>query len=688
MSRKQHSRKSFILILTVFILVGLLAVGTQYTLANQTTYSADQKEVRDSPTSLDDQAFDVGIEWINNYPSPYNDVSSNDESCNGLYNAVYTPGSPHNFFYSEENAWAKDYKNQTHDGNENNWVDNVDIAMVCSIGVNGSVIFANSGGLSLSPSEAAWSYGDKDLEWLAFDTSNIFNDNNWSHWLTTMNGAHLLLGYKNQMYLSSNGDGTLWGQYMNGSPEDSCFPPRSIMQAWFQAVDDLQPINTCARVLAEREDSLNDYLWGKGYVSNDDPVDMYGNVIDHCLSSSGQKTFLVGTNQPEVLSMPIVQVMDRVVDVDYVVNTIAPAFGLEDITPCFYENKYLINSSTGGITLTLQVDAETGSYSFHNLSSLWTTPIVAPTLPSELRAAEIIDEWFNSTPAEGLPAMQYRNPAEYEYNTEAIVGLIKPQAETSNEAVQKISELPVDISMTYPRSLSVMAGTASGYQMVDFPMVGPGARLKIYLGDSGEIIGVQGGSRDVQVMSQQVTILDASKVWASFLADRSLAIPEVSIVADTITYTLATLAYYEMPYTQHQNDLIPVWDFNINFYTNGVLTDENVQIYVPAALAYLPPQVAILNPEDGATFWAGEPISLEGYINQGTPPYTIQWTSSSDGYLGNTLNIIASLGSEIRTNIVFNPTVSLQVMDANGLTSTATITLAIKPIFWLPLITK
>jgi hypothetical protein len=686
MSQNQHSRKSFILILTVSMLVVLIVFGAQYALANRTDSSIDQKEICDSPTSLDDQAFDVGIEWINNYPNPYNDVSSNDESCNGLYNAVYTPGSPHNFFYNEENAWAIDYKNQTHGGNENNWVDNVDIAMVCSIGVNGSVIFANAGGLSLSPSEAAWSYGDKDLEWLAFDTSNIFNDNNWSLWLTTMNGAHLLLGFKNQMYLSNNGDGTLWGQYMNGSPDNSCFPPRSIMQAWFQAVDDLQPINTCARVLAEREDSLNDYLWGKGYVSSDDPVDMYGNVLDHCLSSSGQKTFLVSTNQPEVLSMPIVQVIDRVVDVNYVVNTIAPAFGIEDITPCFYENRYLINSSTGGITLTLQVDAETGSYSFQNLGKLWTTPVITPTLPSELEAASMINYWFNTTPAEGLPAMQYRNPDVYEYSTENIVEATKSGGGMVNGQV--LGQLPVDVSMTYPRSLSVMAGTTDGLQSLDFPMVGAGARMKIYLGDGGEIIGVQGGSRDVQVMSDQVPILDASKVWASFLANHSLALPEVSFVADTITYTMASLAYYEMPYTQHQNDLIPVWDFNTNFYTNGILTDENVHIYVPAALAYLPPQVAILNPEDGATFWAGEPISFEGYINQGTPPYTIQWTSSSDGFLGDTLNLVAALGSEIRSNTVFNPTVSLTVTDANGLTATHTISLAIKPIFWLPLITK
>jgi hypothetical protein len=248
--------------------------------------------------------------------------------------------------------------------------------------------------------------------------------------------------------------------------------------------------------------------------------------------------------------------------------------------------------------------------------------------------------------------------------------------------------LPANVSMTYPRLISVQAGTADGIQQVEYPVFGPGGRLKLYLGDGGEIIGVQGGSRDVSETKEQIPILDAGVVWNMLMEDNSLAIPELPYAADYITYTAATLGYYELPYLEHQSELIPAWEFTTDFYLDGNPLAEDVPVYVPAATEYMPPQVAILNPPDGSTFLAGTPILFEGSAFGGTPPYSYAWNSSSDGYLGNTLNVLSALGSEIKGGTVFNPTVSLQVTDAHGLSSTATITLNINPLFWLPAISK
>jgi hypothetical protein len=382
----------------------------------------------------------------------------------------------------------------------------------------------------------------------------------------------------------------------------------------------------------------------------------------------------------------VVQVIDREVTNDYILNNIAPAFNMTG-TIEWDDLFYSMATTTGGITETLWVDPVTGSYRYQNLSKLWTTPVVTPTLPSELEADNIINTWFNSTPAEGLPAMQYRN-AGYIYQLEGMFNIFLSNHADGGLHSQTTKNSPTNVQMTYPRAIQVEVGTLTAHQMMDMPMFGAGARLVVYLGDQGEIIGVQGGSRDVQVMNQQVTILDPSKVWESYLADPSLAIHEVPILADYITYTNYVLGYYEMPYLQPQDELIPVYDFSADFYSGTELIAEGVDVFLPAAVEYLPPQVAILSPEDGATFWAGEPISFEGWINQGTPPYTIQWTSSSDGFLGDTLNLVSGIGSSVRSSTVFTPTVTLQVTDANGLTNTATISLAIKPIFWLPLITK
>lgn len=159
------------------------------------------------------------------------------------------------------------------------------------------------------------------------------------------------------------------------------------------------------------------------------------------------------------------------------------------------------------------------------------------------------------------------------------------------------------------------------------------------------------------------------------------------MVADTITHTVPTFGYYEMPYYVPQDAFIPVWEFRSYFYLDGNLVAGDYPVYLPAATFYMPPQVEILSPADGSTFTAGEPINFSGEVSCGNPPCTLKWISSSDGYLGDTLNIVAALSSEVK-DAVYNPTVSLTATDANGLTSTTTITLHINPVFWLPFVNK
>ncbi len=695
-----RSRKPLLLVLTLFVSILLLVFGTQYAQANKTIPLESQGATPGLSAGLgDDRVYEIGVEWINDFPGSADDRSHWDESCDGLYNQLLASGWTSRFHWSDWNTWETDFKNESLGGEEDSMVDSVDIAMICTHGSGTKDYFWNQDLSSVyfgtthtdrhvSPGEAYKAYGDRDLEWLAFDACSVLSDDgpapasNRGYWATTMNGLHLLLGFKNNMYVYPPGDGLLWGLFMKGL--GPILPPSTVIQAWFQAVDWVQPKVVCARVIAETPDNYNDHLWGQGYVSPDPIKDGIYTYWDHCSTNQAAQQLKSSNSQHNLISMPVMQVADRMVDEDYVRNNIAPAFdltgaiGMDDM---FY---YMVDTSNA-ITQTLQVDRLTGSFSYHNLSKLWVTPIVTPTLPSPYMAVALVDTWFNNH--EGLPGAWYRN-AGYEYSTEDMVGESFMISEYGDFSEQETSRLPVDVSLSYPRTISATAGTTNGTRMVDFPLYGPGARMKVYLGDQGEIIGAQGGSRNVMETGEYVTILEASAVWAMYLADHNLAIPEVPIVADRITYSTATLGYYEIPYIQHQSELIPVYEFIANFYLNGNLVEENIPVYVPAADEYMPPQVEILSPAEGSTFWAGELISFEGLITGGIPPYTLEWTSSSDGYLGNTINIVSAIGSTVRSSTVFNPTVSFQVTDANGLTSTATITLAIKPIFWLPLITK
>jgi hypothetical protein len=111
-------------------------------------------------------------------------------------------------------------------------------------------------------------------------------------------------------------------------------------------------------------------------------------------------------------------------------------------------------------------------------------------------------------------------------------------------------------------------------------------------------------------------------------------------------------------------------------------------VYVPASIEYLPPEVTILSPLDGSMQSSLEPIYFEGKITGGTPPYTLQWSSSEDGILSDQKIFMANLSTAFREG-AFNPNnVSLTVTDANGLSATDNVSLMVKPLFWLPFLIK
>jgi hypothetical protein len=694
-------RKPFMVAISILILAILLIAGTHFAYANKG--QADLKpDTSNNPTGYgDDGIFEVGVEWINDFPGTADDRSHWDESCDGLYNQLLNQGWTSRFHWTDWNAYETDFKNESLGGHEDTYADSADIAMICTHGAGtydsfwgknlSSVYFGSThDDQHLSPGEAYRAYGDKDLEWLAFDSCSVLSDGgaspyfNRGYWSTTMNGLHLLLGFKNTMYVSLPGDGLLWGYYMNGVYLPFfgwILPPFTVLQSWFTAVDYVQPTVTCARVLAEVSNNYNDHLWGKGYVSPDPATDGYYWYWDHC--SSGAKLANTENEQPDIFSIPVYKVMPRNVNEDYVRNRIAYAF---DMTGDIFEDDmfyYMI--SQGEITKTLQVDKINGSFNFRNIGRLWVPPSMPPVLPDPERANAFLSNWFKSN-GEGLPGIWQYQLGNGFYEVEQMVEMQIMQGENGELQEQQVASIPTDVVMTYPRIIPTTAQTANGPQQLELPLFGPGGRLKIYLGGMDEIDGLLGGSRDVQNTGEMVNILDPNLIWEMFMADHSLAIPETPWIGDTITFTTVTLGYYENSYLQNQDVLIPVWNFNANYFAKGVLVAENVDVYLPAAEEFMPPQVNIISPNDGATFRAGEPILFEGSASGGTPPYSYEWTSSSDGTLGNSLNILSSLGSEVKGGSVFQPTVSLQVTDANGFSATDTIILNINPVYWMPVI--
>jgi hypothetical protein len=263
----------------------------------------------------------------------------------------------------------------------------------------------------------------------------------------------------------------------------------------------------------------------------------------------------------------------------------------------------------------------------------------------------------------------------------------------ASEEEVEVSRTPVLISLSYGRVVTpeVTINTPLGMQSVQatISLVGPGARTKMYLGDGGDILGVQGGSRDIINTGEPVSIMDASVAWDKFLSDPSIALATIPYAYDEITRIGETLGYYEFPQFQDQSELIPTWVFSTSMSVGGETLPEGTYVYVPASAEYMPPVVEIETPAADTVFESGEMVSFSGSVlEQGKAPFTYEWSSSHDGFLGNGESLEAPLTAAVAHGSVVSHTITLQVIDANGQQGTDSTMVYVKTGVYLPLVTK
>jgi hypothetical protein len=546
--------------------------------------------------------------------------------------------------------------------------------------------------------EAYASYGDYNLEWLAFFACSVLSDGgpapyyNRGYWASTMDGLHLMLGMKTTMYCSSE-IGNKWAHYMQGLkwplwPYFWLRPPYKITQSWFEATDDTQPGGVCARVLAEVQDNYNDYLWGKGYVSTDPTHDGTYWYWDHCSCTPPPQQV---EDMDQIVAVPILQVMPREVNESLVLEVIAPAFGMAD-TMVYSDTEYFyLLGATEVETHTVQVDKTSGGWKYRVQNELWVPPLEPPRLPSPETALVIADDWF-AQQGEALPGAWYRT-GEILLTTEEMVEVQMDTLADGTPTERELQNIPVDVAISYGRVEQVEVETAGGRLVEqELSIVGPGARTKVYVGDAGKILGVQGGSRDIQTTGETVPILNPEDAWNLFLEDPTIALASIPWAYDEVMWTPGvgpTLGYYEEPQAQGQQELVPTWIFTVDFYAGGESLAQGVLVYVPAAGEYLPPEVQIDSPADGSAFSPGEVIAFSGSVVQGgLAPFAYEWQSSHDGLLGTGAMINAPLTAAIGKGTVISHTISLQVVDANGQEGADSIEVFIRPAVYLPLILK
>lgn len=519
----------------------------------------------------DDGIKEVGVEWVNDYPGTADDRSHWDESANGLYNKLVGEGWTGRFNWGNYWAWEKDFKRMDLGGTNENWIDSVDIALV---GAHGSTTWDAYYGKTLScvylgtthddpcitPSDARGAWGNNDLEWIALDSCSVLRDSSRGYWANTMDGLHLILGFKNTMYVISYGDGRAWAEYM---VDDGWWDwPRTVTQAWFSAVDDRQPTGVTARVLAEVHDNYNDYLHDEGYVSPDPSHNSGYWYWDH--SAGSEPPLQVSSG---ITKMMLYKVVDRTVDEEYV-RSIGERMKLPEGEVGSDRRFYYMGDKEGKV---LQVDRITGIYKYQDLNSLWNANKRPEKLPSSENAQERAKEYLKEVGLLPGDAVFYEviteGPAEVEYSIDKSGNLHEDEGEKHE----------MDRQVVFARHLESGRETLS--------VVGPGAKLKVYIGAGEEIIGAQGGWRDVEP-SEEIEIMTSDEAWKLL----EVCGPKVCLMElpyyDDLKVKETTLGYFEESWGKQQTYLIPVYIFSVDFIVERGEASSGY-VYVPAAKRFL-----------------------------------------------------------------------------------------------------
>ena len=217
----------------------------------------------------------------------------------------------------------------------------------------------------------------------------------------------------------------------------------------------------------------------------------------------------------------------------------------------------------------------------------------------------------------------------------------------------------------------------------------------------GEVIGLKSGYVPLQIDQQRevVPILTAEEAWQAFLADPTVAVAQPP-TADlySLTATPPTLAYYQQPTTESQQELIPVWVFEADLYVqtederaaDDMQIADNALIYIQAEETPDAQLVATIDaPAPGQTLMPWQTVDLAGSAAGGLAPYSFEWSSEVNGTLGQGEALSGvSLSADTRAASFGTNLITLTVTDANGLTATATVEVSVLVGNYLPAVRR
>jgi hypothetical protein len=589
------------------LLVSTLALSTA--VAGRPTRGAVAPAAPAAPEGYDDSYLEVGVEWVEDYSTlGWSNLPATEPDALGLKNQLTSCGWTSRFAWGNNAAWEQDWKGyyKSGGGTEHLYVDAVDLAYFAGHGGSSGFYFNSSvDDHQLHYNDCYMDWGDGDAEWIGIAACNVLADSHKLDWVWCMDGLHLIMGFTTTMADVPHG---LWfGWYL-------CHG-YNMTQAWFRAADGLQPSGKQARVIAEQSYQFYDKWYNH---TSSDPWDYYYHWWDHTVGSEPPRYVdIAQLGEMPVFETPALSTGEA----DNQWAQLGQAFGVT-VTP-----RVRLDSASQEAPIwtsddgQLEMDYNSGLYAYTELDSLWAEPVsatrsVATRLLSQEDAQAIAEQFLNGNDLMPADAQFYEVTADVMTMAEVpstTMGLAAEQIVQSETTAYQVIYSRI---LTYTPPATLTHGVA---QELEFSVMGPGAKLKVYVAPEATVglsaaelaaeavIGGMGGWRGVSSAQRQglavqetVPVLTYEQIEALFdELEPVVALSYVPLAFESRQVLSHTVAYYEHPIGTGQDQLIPVYVLDVEYTLAGgeVISSP---AYIPANEEYMAPLAQIVTTPDPA----------------------------------------------------------------------------------------
>ncbi|HJH26025.1 MAG TPA: hypothetical protein C5S37_04445 [Methanophagales archaeon] len=238
----------------------------------------------------------------------------------------------------------------------------------------------------------------------------------------------------------------------------------------------------------------------------------------------------LNTDLPAQVETVRYEVVQGIMD-DKTAKALAEQFGMSgDIVPPD-DDEYTLKASNDSKKRKLTIYPE-GSIIYHDSSKLWALPKTALNLPEKEDAKDIATAYLTE---KGLL------PEDAQVKM-----VVSDQLSRKNTSTGEIVE-------NSDTNLQVIFGR----ELDGVPVIGPGSKLKVYIGDGGEVIGVHKVWRKLEA-SGTTMIKSSNSAFEELKQGKGPSLPPGY---DNVTIDKVYFAYYEEGPGEERDYLEPIWVF-------------------------------------------------------------------------------------------------------------------------------